>query len=501
MLKRWYIRLLLGIVGIIATLLILFFVLLVWPAPVPPGPDQLFSSLAITNVSVIDPEACNLLSEQTVIIENGRITKLASKDSVNIPGGAFQIEGSGKFLIPGLWDMHVHLALDLAPQLTMPLFIANGVTNIREMGRGASLEQKKQWQKQILEGKLLGPRIMGQASFVVGNLAGKDEIHELVNLVHGANEFIKVYDQVLPVYYFSLIDEANKKGIPLLGHKPLAVKAIDASNAGQKSFEHARLFLLECYPAAENLRELYRARYAGEDTSDNPIETTALRREMIDHHNPELFNELVNVMVKNNTWFCPTHITRKMEAFADNEEFRKDLRLKYIHFLQRIFWKRDADGMINLDPSLEGRKAFMDFYFKGLELTGKAHFAGVKILAGTDANDSYCFPGFGIHDELEELVKAGLSPYEALRTATVNPAEYFGLSSDYGTIAIGKVADMVILNSNPLQEISNTANINAVIYNGKLYTRENLDHMLTYVEQNTSSLSYACKLIWQMITL
>jgi hypothetical protein len=367
------------------------------------------------------------------------------------------------------------------------------------MGGAASLEQKKIWEKEIQAGNLLGPRIIGQASFIVTYLSSKDEAHKLVNLVQGEAEFIKVYNQVLPDHYFSLIEEANKKGVPVLGHKPLAVKAIDASIAGQKSFEHARIFLLECYPGAEKLRERYRARYAGEDTMNDPIETTATRREMIDNHDPGLFNELVAVMVKNSTWFCPTHITRKMDAFADSEEYRKDIRLKYIHFLQRMLWRRDADGMVESDPSLEGRKAFMDFYLKGLELTGKAHRAGVKILAGTDANDTYCFPGLGIHDELQELVKAGLTPIEAIRSATINPAEYFSLSSDYGSIAVGKVADLVILNSNPLKDISKTAEINTVIFNGNIYPRDDLDYILTSVEKNTSSISVACKLIWQLI--
>ena len=202
-------------------------------------------------------------------------------------------------------------------------------------------------------------------------------------------------------------------------------------------------------------------------------------------------------MVEHGTWFCPTHTTRKMDAFADNEEYRSDPRLKYINLLQKLGWKFDADGMIDRAPTPAGRKAFMDFYLKGLELTGKAHRAGVKILAGTDANDTYCFPGLGIHDELQELVKAGLSPMEALKTATVNPAEYFGLSDDHGSIAAGQVADLVLLDANPLQDISNTAKIGLVVYGGNVYDRQTLDGLLSYVEENASSLSIACKLIYR----
>ncbi len=196
--KRILIRILLSAAVVFAILLSTFFVLVAWPDAVPLTPNHTLSPLAIMNISVIDPEAGTLLSGQTVLIEKGRITKFAPNDSITIPENAEQIDGSDKFLIPGLWDMHVHLGLGLAPQLTMPLLIANGVTNIREMGRAASLEQKKNWQKQILAGNLLGPRVMGQASFVVTSLTSEDDAHDLVNLVHGETEFIKVYNQILP---------------------------------------------------------------------------------------------------------------------------------------------------------------------------------------------------------------------------------------------------------------------------------------------------------------
>ncbi len=497
--KRILNRILLGAVIVFVILLIISFSLVTWPLPVPLTPNHTSGPLAITNGSVVDPHTGALLSGQTIVILKGRIAKLASNDSLIIPENATQIDGSGKFLIPGLWDMHVHQGSKLAPQLTMPLFIASGVTNIRELGGFVGLELKKDWQKQILTGNLLGPRVMGQASFMVSGLSSEDEARDRANHIHGERDFIKVLNPVLPDHYFPLIEEANKKGIPVLGHRPRAVRAVDAANAGHKSFEHARLFLFECYPGAPKLRERYRARYAGVDTMNGRIETTAMRREMIDNHDPGLFKELVDVMVQNNTWFCPTHITRKMDALADNEAYRNDARLKYINFGQRMWWKYDADGMIDRDPSPEGRKAFMDFYLKGLQLTGKAHRAGVKILAGSDANDTYCFPGFGIHDELQELVKAGLPPMEALRTATLNPAEYFGLLSNYGSIAAGKVADLVILDANPLKDISNTTKINTVIFNGDVYTREDLDHMLAYVERNASSFSILFKAGWEKL--
>ncbi len=468
-------------IGLLALVAILVGLTLIWHTTLTPGASS--NSLAITNVSIVNPELDTLLTGQTVLIDQGRVVQVAATAELTLPANSTQVDGSGKFLIPGLWDMHVHFT-GRAAQLTMPLFIANGVLNVREMGGMASFDKKKKWREQIAAGALLGPRVMAQAGAIANGLATEEDARGLVASTQA--EFIKTFDYLLPEPYYALLAEAKKQGISVVGHRPRPIKAIDAARAGHRSFEHARLFLFEAFPGADALRERYRARYSGEDASRTQIETTALLREMIDTHSEDQFHELVRVMVENETWFCPTHLTRKMDAFADNEAYRNDPRLRYVHAMQRTYWAEDADGMVSRDPSPEGRKTYMDFYLKGLELTGKAHQAGVKIIAGTDANDTYVIPGFSLHDELQELVKAGLTPMEALQTATVNPATYFGLSSDYGAISAGKKADMILLDANPLEEISNTTKISAVIYNGALYTREDLDDLLAYVEQKLS---------------
>ena len=437
--------------------------------------------LAITNVDVVDTESGALLDDQMVVIESGRITIVGKSDVIDIPENSTIIDGRGKFLIPGLWDMHVHLPW-VAPQLTMPLFIANGVTGVREMG-GVAYQVKRDWQQQIAEGTLLGPRIMSLTNAVVTTLSSDDEAREMVTANPNEEGMIKVYHQALPEYYFTLMETANQKGITVAGHRPQAVSAVEASRAGQKSFEHARFFLYESYPGAPALRARYLARYSGEDTSRTRIVTTAERREMLDGFDPDLFDQVVVAMIENDTWFCPTHLTRKMDAFADNEAYRNDERLKYISPMQRDRWNADADGMVRQDTSVEGRTAFMEFYLKGLELTGEAHRAGVKILAGTDANDTYVFPGFSLHDELQELVDAGLSPMEALQTATMSPAEYYGVTDEYGSIAVGKVADMVLLDANPLTDIANTKEINTLIFRGEVHERAELDQLLAEVEE------------------
>jgi imidazolonepropionase-like amidohydrolase len=152
--------------------------------------------------------------------------------------------------------------------------------------------------------------------------------------------------------------------------------------------------------------------------------------------------------------------------------------------------------MVADDPSKEGRKAYLDFYEKGLELTGAAYRAGVPLLAGTDANDTYVFPGSGLHDELEELVKAGLTPAEALTAATSSPARYFGVEAEYGSVAIGKAADLILLRENPLSDVRNSRSIDAVILAGRLYSREKLDALLAGVEAAAASPTLTAKILW-----
>jgi hypothetical protein len=171
-----------------------------------------------------------------------------------------------------------------------------------------------------------------------------------------------------------------------------------------------------------------------------------------------------------------------MDAFADNEAYRFDARMRYIPVRQRMAWYADANGMVAGDASPAGRKAFMDFYRKGLELTAAAYRAGVPVMLGTDAGDSFVFPGASVHDELGELVKAGLTPAEALRAATLGGANFLGRSAEFGSVQAGRVADLVLLDANPLADIGNARRIRTVIRGGRVFERAALDSMLASVE-------------------
>ena len=171
-----------------------------------------------------------------------------------------------------------------------------------------------------------------------------------------------------------------------------------------------------------------------------------------------------------------------MDAFADDSAYRNDPRLRFIPTAQRFRWNADASGMVRSDSSPAGRKSFMDVYRKGLELTAAAHRAGVPIMLGTDAGDSFVFPGSSVHDELEELVAAGLSPADALKAATWSGAEFLGRTADLGSVRAGAFADLVLLDANPLDDIRAVRRIHAVIMNGRYLDRSTLDTLLAAVE-------------------
>jgi hypothetical protein len=284
-------------------------------------------------------------------------------------------------------------------------------------------------------------------------------------------DFIKVYNGISREAFFALAEEARTLNLPFAGHEPNGISAIDISNAGQRSIEHSRIFLLNCFSGADSMRQRLLQ-----------IPATALRRRMVDGYDPAICAEVFRTFARNRTYITPTHGTRKMDAFADDSAYRHDPRLKYVPMIQQAGWNLDAFRMIASDSSRAGRKAFMDFYTKGLELTAAAYRAGVPVMVGTDANDSFVYPGFSVLDELDELVKAGLTPAQALDAATRTGAEFLGRTSEFGSVQAGHAADLILLDANPLADIRNTRRINAVVLNGRYLDRAALDSLLTSAE-------------------
>src|SRR5688500_4212534 len=368
------------------------------------------ADLAITHVAVVDVERGRALPDYTMAIKGDRIVTVARTSRTELVSTARVIDGTGRFLIPGLWDMHAHVGGSGNPLLLeLPLFTAHGVTGLRVMGAPRDLPglaRLRQLQTATGSGTLVGPRILAVASWAVNGETGitdsmppffkartREEGRVLAQyLKQSGYDLFKIYNNVSRDGYLGLAEEARRLGIPFAGHEPGALSALELSNAGQRSIEHSRIFLFNCFSGADSLQK-------GQLRAG-----TAVRQRMVDQYDPRVCGEVFRTFARNRTHISPTHITRRMDAFAHDSAFRNDARMKYIPARQRLAWLADASGMVASDPSPAGRRSYMDFYRKGLTLTNDAYRAGVPVVLGTDAGDSFVFPGASVHDELGELV-------------------------------------------------------------------------------------------------
>ena len=494
-------------VGVALLGMIALFVLgVLWPVPAA-APVVSDRPIAFVDVSVLDVVRGTLTAGRTVLVDDGRIAAVGPADSVEVPAGARTVRATGKVIMPALWDMHTHVYA-VSPLLDMPLYIAYGVTNVRDM-QGcpkpgdpfiACAADKRRWTAEASDGRRVGPRIVVSTSFMANGPGTLERISGVPVFFGTATpeesrafvkhqkiqgiDAMKVYDRLPRDAYFALVAEAKAQGLDVVGHRPLAVSAIEAATAGQRSIEHARVFLQEAFPGSAALRA---AAERGEWAED--------RRRMVDEHDPAAAQAIFRAFVMHGTWYVPTHLTRWMDAYADDPAVREDSLLRYLHPLMKWQWLEDIDATLARDTSAAARQAYRDFYRKGLDVTAAAHAAGVGILAGTD----YIVAGADVHRELEQLVLAGLSPVEALRTATTNPARYMNATADYGSIEAGKIADMILLDADPLRDIRNTRRIDAVVFNGNLYDRPALDQLHRVVRERAQSWAVGCRILWNFL--
>jgi|SRR5690349_789570 len=438
-------------------------------------PDRTQGPIVLTHATIIDVNGSTPRRDTTVVITGDRISAIGDSASVSVPADAQVIDATGKFLIPGLWDMHVHWYV----RDTFTLFIANGVTSVRQMFGNSDLLR---WRDQIAKGSLLGPRMVVASPIIDGPepvwpnsiaVRNEEEGRKAVRKVKqwGA-DFVKVYALLPRDAYFGIADEAKQQGITFVGHVPNSVSPGEASDAGQKSIEHLTGILIACSDKETELRlKLVKA--------DSPEARARVQATALETYDAKKAADLIARFVKNQTWQCPTLTVLRSNAYLGDEHFRNDSRLRYIPRLLQQRWRfrvANESGSNNAKKVLE----------KQFEIVGAMQKAGVPILAGTDTGNPFCFPGFSLHEELALLVIAGLTPLDALRSATINPAKFFGLDQTLGTIDQGKIADLVLLDADPLVDIRNTQRINAVVSNGRFFDRKALDKMLAEAEGATN---------------
>lgn len=446
-------------------------------------------TVAIKRVTVIDVNGAPPRADMTVIVSGSRIAAVGESGRVRIPRGAQIVDGAGKFLIPGLWDVHVHALHKARMETFLPLFVANGVTGIRDMATNTPLQEVSRWKQEIASRSRIGPRIVAAGLILDGPkplnptvsmpIEDENDGREAVRLMkeQGA-DFIKVYSSLPRDAFYAIADEAKKQGIPIAGHLPTSVTPCEASAAGQRSFEHMLGWFESCAEKAERIRQGAKAAAnAGEEAG--PVAGMLKQIRDAERLDDAEARTLADVFAKHDTWLTPTLSARWAATNYDVKLPGHAARLRYISPAAQESWRRNLVFSQFTAAHLEKLKSGFDTKLKAIQ---RLHRAGARFLAGTDTGVPDIFPGFSLHDELALFTRAGLTPLEALQTATINPARFLGLEKELGSIEAGKVADLILLDANPLMDIANTTKINAVVANGRLFDRKSLDAVLAEVE-------------------
>jgi imidazolonepropionase-like amidohydrolase len=449
-------------------------------------------AIAITHVTVIDATGASPQPDMTLLIQDQRIVVIAPSSSLGIPQHPRVVDASGTFLIPGLADMHVHLTGAGEPggsrEFIIPLLLANGITTVRDMG--GKVEYLAQLRSEIDSGRRLGPQIFFTGPYLDGDPPGyqpsivlksaRDASDAVDLLAKEGVDFIKVQSNLNREAYFAIAEESEHKHIRFVGHVPDRVSALEAAQAGQASIEHLTGVLLACSSREEELR---RRQLAAGQPDGTPAHAFARerswRRELLDSYSPAKAEFLFHAFVASGTWQVPTFPILVHLAFVTpTTDLSRDPRMRYVPQNVRQIWFQGVHAQFENHSEIDFalRKEIVD---RSLEVVGKMHAAGVRIMAGTDITTPNVYPGSSLHEDLSYLVQAGLTPMQALQAATKNPAEFLGKLKTQGTIEQGKFADLLLLDANPLADIHNTQKIRAVILHGALLDRKALDEILS----------------------
>jgi imidazolonepropionase-like amidohydrolase len=438
--------------------------------------------IIIAHVTIINPGTASVQRDMTVVLIGARITSVAPTKPAGREKISNVIDGTGQFLIPGLWDMHVHSAFgDWFPggrDIILPLFIANGVTGVRDMG--GDIPVLFSWRKEIADGTIIGPRMIisgpmldavlpdGKLRFPssIAVTTPETAVAAVDSLKAQGVDFIKVQSVISHDAYLAAAAEAYKVGLPIVGHVPDKVRITETIVAGQKSIEH----LMGTFEGCSTEEDKF---IAGQGDLKLLLAT----------QDKQKCDALIGQLAQKQIWQVPTLAWQRGGTFLDQRDLKHDPLDKYVPAYWRdVTWKRFTDEMMPglLHDPLELRQKY---FAANLQMVGTQHRAGVPFLAGTDAAPGvYIMPGFSLHDELANFGEAGFTPMESLQTATSWPAKFLGMESSYGSVEAGKIADLVLLAANPLHDIHNTRKITAVIANGNLYDRVALDRILSNVE-------------------
>ena len=451
------------------------------------GPEPV--DLALTHVTVID--AVNpVRRNQTVLIDDGRIIDIVDSDTAPKTPATEQIDANGQYLIPGLWDFHVHFTFDKRFTDAMAgLFLYHGITNVRDTG--GLLEDLLPVVDTLRSAGSNAPNIWYSGPL----LDGKDVVYDGVNFpglgianptpeaaraniaeIHAAGaSFLKIYEMVTPEVFAAIVEEAGVRNLPIDGHVPLSMRARDVAPQVQ-SLEHLRNYEMDCVEDPELWLAARQAELANVANEPGNVLRSRLhtlqRLTAITNEDPLVCSETTEALKATIT--VPTLRMNSMDLYVpfDRDDF--DRAMDLIPASVSAEWRDARDALAVSEVPVD--TTFAEW---SLRRTGELHAAGAPIAAGTDTPIGWSIPGYSLHTELEQYVEVGMTPLEALHSATVKPAEFFGLENEMGQIKAGAVADAVLLNANPLEDITATRSVEAVINRGVLLTREQLNQLVT----------------------
>ena len=458
-------------------------------------------TIAIRDVTVVDVKDGSLRAKQTVIVAGNHISAVGPAEEVRVPDDADVIDAQGGYLIPGLWDMHVHSVANIAWDMRVtsvaamdwhfPLFLAHGITGVRNMNDGTGdvrLKLTNSVKRRLAAGELPGPRFLangpsidgdpplGSNSFVVRTSA---EARATVDkLADSGADFIKPYENLSREAYFAIIDQARRRGIPVAGHVPFRITPKEAADAGQRTVEHVLAMAAGCSTKANAERERFDRVLApgrGSPALENLTPMTLFRHErtLYDSRDPAVCTATIEAYKRSGMAETPNlvayhNVVNAKKILANTNSMQ--------HVPQVI--RRNWEVMLDSPMYQELRSVLGPIVPLQAENARLLKQSEVLLLAGTDVGIPAVIPGISLHEELVLLVQAGLTPLEALRTATLNPARVLGRTDSLGSIDVGKLADLVLLDANPLADIANTQRIRAVVADGRLYRRSDLNRLL-----------------------
>jgi len=450
---------------------------------------------ALRGVHVVEVGQGTLLRDATVVVEGRRISRVLTGASAReLPRGLRIVDATGKFVIPGLWDMHVHSYIhERDPDWIFPLLVAHGVTGIRDMGSLVPIARMQAIRAEIARGDRIGPRVRIAGPILDGlntvwrdesGVPDPDEARQAVRaLARQGADFIKVYSLLSPLAYRTVIEEARALGLPVSGQVPETITIDDAIRAGQRSIEHIEKLLVGCSRLEPEVVERHRQALEAVATTSDRLELlvadTAETRRVLAALDGARCSRMAAALARSQVAVVPTLVDFQLYAAAGAPV--ADPRLAYIPSTIREAW-RTMNAQIALAPADQVALA-IQVGRAGTGLVRTLHGNGVRILAGTHVAPitPFVFPGSALHDELIALRAAGLSNLEALQAATIGPARHFGDERNAGSVAAGRYADLVVLDADPIADVANVRRIHAVVADGRLFERAALDGLLSAV--------------------